>query len=208
MTTNYGENRLSCCREKIYEIWGWNIRPKGAEMSDRQIAEYVGVSPPTVARYRTELQSTEKLLQSDTRTGRDGRTIDTSKIGATSSKVGLQSTREIPKSPTRTGRDDFQSTGQIAQSPARAEAPASPATERNGNTKPRAKPEPEYPLSDAYTKVLNDIVAVLNGFRKGYGGIKNMIKHDDWDPDETQIMGQLIRACRDALDRTVKELEQ
>ncbi len=55
--------------------------PTGAKMSDRQIAEHVGVSAPTVGKVRAELASTVKDLQSDSRTGADGRTIDTSNIG-------------------------------------------------------------------------------------------------------------------------------
>lgn len=55
--------------------------PNGAKMSDEKIAEHVGVSPPTVAKYRRESASTLKVLESPARTGRDGRTIDTTNIG-------------------------------------------------------------------------------------------------------------------------------
>ena len=37
--------------------------PKGAKMSDEAIAEYVGVSPPTVAKYRKEASPTLKSLE-------------------------------------------------------------------------------------------------------------------------------------------------
>ena len=67
---------------------------------------------------------------------------------------------------------------------------------------------PEYPISDAYMKALNNIVGFLNGVRKQYGGIQNVISHKEWDPDETPMFGQLVRALRDALDRNLKELEQ
>lgn len=57
------------------------LHPEGAKMSDRQIAEYVGVAPDTVNRYRRAMEAEGSLSESDTRTGRDGRTIDTANIG-------------------------------------------------------------------------------------------------------------------------------
>ncbi len=53
--------------------------PKGTKMSDGQLAEYVGVSDRMIAKYRAEL--TPKVSESNTREGRDGRTIDTTNIG-------------------------------------------------------------------------------------------------------------------------------
>lgn len=47
--------------------------PTGAKMSDRQIAEHVGVSHPYVAKIRDELESTGNVSSCATRTGRDGR---------------------------------------------------------------------------------------------------------------------------------------
>ena len=44
-------------------------------------AEHVGVSHDMVRRYRNEMESTGILCQSGTRTGQDGRTINTSNIG-------------------------------------------------------------------------------------------------------------------------------
>ena len=57
------------------------LHPNAAEMSDRQIAEHVGVDNKTVAKVRKEFLATEDFPQSTIRTGRDGRTIDTAKIG-------------------------------------------------------------------------------------------------------------------------------
>lgn len=62
------------------------LHPKGVKMSDRQIAEYVGVGHVMVSRYRKELEATVSLEQSTTRTGRDGRTIDTANIGRTAAR--------------------------------------------------------------------------------------------------------------------------
>ena len=55
--------------------------PRGAKMSDGKISKHVGVDDKTVAKYRAELQSTSEIPKSSRRTGRDGRTIDTSNIG-------------------------------------------------------------------------------------------------------------------------------
>jgi len=65
--------------------------PNGVGMSDRAIAEHVGVDHKTVARCRREMESTGEVPQSTKRTGRDGRTIETGAIG---------STAEIPQSTT------------------------------------------------------------------------------------------------------------
>jgi hypothetical protein len=53
--------------------------PSGAKLSDWQIAEHVGVNHSTVSRIRKELESTVEMQQSPSRTGRDGRTINTAK---------------------------------------------------------------------------------------------------------------------------------
>jgi len=52
---------------------------RAAGLSDAMIAEHVGVSDRMVAEYRKAL--TPKISESSHRTGRDGRTIDTGKIG-------------------------------------------------------------------------------------------------------------------------------
>lgn len=51
------------------------------DRSDREIAYHVGVSAPTVGKIRKELEADCKFLQSTERTGADGRTINTAKIG-------------------------------------------------------------------------------------------------------------------------------
>jgi hypothetical protein len=55
--------------------------PKGAGQSDSQIAHHVGVDHKTVAAWRVKLESTWEIPKSAKRTGRDGRTISTSRIG-------------------------------------------------------------------------------------------------------------------------------
>jgi len=57
------------------------LHPKGAELSDRNIAGHVGVHHDTVGRIRKEMELTGGIRQSIHRTGQDGRTINTSRIG-------------------------------------------------------------------------------------------------------------------------------
>jgi hypothetical protein len=57
------------------------LHPKGAGESNRKIAEHVGVNESTDRRIRHELESTAQTTQSNSRTGRDGRTINTARIG-------------------------------------------------------------------------------------------------------------------------------
>jgi len=57
------------------------LHPKGADMSDRQIAKHVGVHHETVAVVRYELEVTGEIRQSDLRRGSDGRVINTKNIG-------------------------------------------------------------------------------------------------------------------------------
>jgi hypothetical protein len=57
------------------------LHPKAAGLSNAQIAEHCGVSETMVWNYRQEMESTSQIEKSSARTGRDGRTIDTSRIG-------------------------------------------------------------------------------------------------------------------------------
>jgi hypothetical protein len=50
--------------------------------SDRAIAEHVGVDNKTVAKVRGDMESTEEIPQSSSRTGKDGRTTNTAAIGS------------------------------------------------------------------------------------------------------------------------------
>ena len=70
------------------------IHPKGTCESNRKIAEYVGVVESTVRVVRHELELTARIAQSNSRTGRDGRTINTAGINA-----GRSQTDESPETP-------------------------------------------------------------------------------------------------------------
>ena len=58
------------------------LHPKGLNMSDRSIADYVGVDHKTVASVRREKEMAGEIPQSTYRTGQDGRTINTAGINA------------------------------------------------------------------------------------------------------------------------------
>jgi hypothetical protein len=71
--------------------------PGGASRSDREIADHVGVAPSTVSKYRSEL--TVQIGQSEHRTGRDGRTINTKNIGSVQRKAHAKKHKGIRISP-------------------------------------------------------------------------------------------------------------
>lgn len=55
--------------------------PNGVTMANREIARHLGVDHKTVGDWREKLEATGEIPQSTTRTGADGRTIDTTNIG-------------------------------------------------------------------------------------------------------------------------------
>jgi len=85
-------------------------RPK---LSDRAIADHLGVSPSTVAKYRPTVQ----IGQSTERTGKDGRTINTANIGKT---AGAKAKPTAPPNPDDIPLD-------LPQKPGGGQAPASEA---------------------------------------------------------------------------------
>ncbi|MEI8373470.1 MAG: hypothetical protein WCJ35_11640 [Planctomycetota bacterium] len=73
--------------------------PKGKDMSDRRIADVVGVSPTMVAKYRPKPEPTANGGQSKKRVGRDGRITKVGNIGKTKtakSKLDAQPKAEKP----------------------------------------------------------------------------------------------------------------
>ena len=75
----HGLRRTNADKEKA--VRAALAHPKGVGMSDRDLAQHVGVTNKTVGKYRSEMESTEEIPQLRTRTGRDGRTRNTSNIG-------------------------------------------------------------------------------------------------------------------------------
>ncbi len=77
------------------------LHPKGAGMSDRQIADHVGVSNTFVGKCRVELKKDGHLSTDDTcRTGKDGKVYDTTNIGKTTACPNCGAT-ELAKKSTR-----------------------------------------------------------------------------------------------------------
>jgi hypothetical protein len=79
--------------DKANAVRGALRHPTGQALSDQKLAAHVGVSDKTVAKYRAELAATSEIPKSTSRTGRDGRTINTSKIG----KKRRKPSREVKK---------------------------------------------------------------------------------------------------------------
>jgi hypothetical protein len=71
--------------------------PGGAGLSDGQIAAHVGVSDQMVRNYRRRMEATPKLLKSAKRTGRDGRTINVSNIGRTTTAPDSPAPPPLPE---------------------------------------------------------------------------------------------------------------
>ncbi len=71
-----------------------------------------------------------------------------------------------------------------------------------------AKPLPRYPLSDGFVKVLEDLVATLNGFRADYDGVLNLFEHKQWDDDKTSYAKQLIASFAKTFTDLNKEIKQ
>jgi len=81
--------------------------PKGAKMSDRKIAEYVGVTDKTVAKYRAELEGRSEIPNAETRTDTAGR-----EQPARKPREGFSSTDPLPCSDC--GGEDFHEDGTCA----------------------------------------------------------------------------------------------
>jgi len=89
-------------QDKIRAVKSALQHPEGAGKSDRQIGEHVGVHFNTVSRHRKALEREVTITRSDSRTGRDGRAINTSNIGKTKRKGKKSGSR---KSSTRISRN-------------------------------------------------------------------------------------------------------
>ncbi len=73
----HGLPRTNADKARVVKV-ALEARPR---LSDKQIADHCGVSDKTVAKYRAELEATSEIPKSSRRTGKDGRTTDTAKIG-------------------------------------------------------------------------------------------------------------------------------
>ena len=62
-------------------VKGALFHPEGVGKSDQELADHIGVSRRMVLDWRKHLEATRQLAKSEERTGKDGRTINTAKIG-------------------------------------------------------------------------------------------------------------------------------
>jgi hypothetical protein len=76
---SHGARRTA--EDKARQVRGALLHPKGAALSDRQIAAHVGVDHKTVAKARSQLEATGEIPSQATRLGADGRTINVTGIG-------------------------------------------------------------------------------------------------------------------------------
>jgi hypothetical protein len=105
---SYGVNKAHGLRrsnpDKARAVRAALLHPKGSTASDRQIAEHVGVHFDTVTKYRRQLEDGGTIGKSDSRTGRDGRTINTAHIGKHSSEKNNRNGRSKPAAISRNAR--------------------------------------------------------------------------------------------------------
>jgi ParB-like chromosome segregation protein Spo0J len=74
------------------------------EVSDRQAAELIGVSHPTVATVRAELESTGKIYQFDKRSGKDGKSRRAREL--TPEQIEAKARHDAKKAQDRRKRDE------------------------------------------------------------------------------------------------------
>lgn len=68
--------------------------PNGITLANREIARHLGVDHKTVGSWREKMEATGEIPQSTTRTGADGRAIDTTNIGTNQPPVKATETDE------------------------------------------------------------------------------------------------------------------
>ena len=76
---NHGLRRSTADKERAIRAALRHAKAPG--LSNEQMAKHLGVDPKTVAKYRAEMVATLEIPESKTRTGADGRTINTANIG-------------------------------------------------------------------------------------------------------------------------------
>ena len=95
LQTNKTHGRRRSNDDKIKAVQMAFAHPKGKDLSDRAIAELVGVSATMVAKHRPK-DPTANGVQSKKRVGRDGRVTNTAKIGKKKAKPGTKPEAERP----------------------------------------------------------------------------------------------------------------
>ena len=171
--------------------------PRGLTMSDGQIAAHVGVSDRMVAKYREQL--TPKNSESDIRTGLDGRTIDTGKIGKSPKKGGAKSKQDKEPEPEVPVASTSAASGPVGQEQIGPRGddhrPVEQSDEQVDDHK-RREIEMEQPDADTKTDEQDDLGSTLEEL----GGLDDML----WlEPACTEDLSDSIRWLFDDIQQSV-----
>ncbi len=178
------------------------LRP---DTPDGEIANHIGVARTTILNHRHQLESTCQIDKSPARTGRDGRTIDTSNIGKRP-QPALDPHQQEPwfdpgKRPPK--EDSGEQLGFWT--------PPDPAAEPPSEAPP---PPPRYPHSDTLIAWLKRVQGETFVVRVEKGGIKAMLAEPDkwnWSDVKDYLLPQLadlqttIAEFRKELERATKQ---
>jgi len=162
------------------------LHENGAKMSDRAIAEHVGVHHVTVGNTRKEMTASGEIHQIETRTvTRNGTTYEqnTANIGATTEEVVDDS--ESRDEPPETS--EAESSGNNGQSQSKTNsAPRQPKTKPQGET-----------LYEALEK----IGMIISGIRDQYGSATEMFESDQWKDRDHSFVIAMFHALRRKIDQ-------
>ncbi len=170
--------------------------PKGAKMSDRQIAEHVGVSNHFVAKHRQEMETTGNIPSETTRTGADGRTINTSNIGKQSA---ADETPDDDSEIVEVYEDEDPPEGYeyVAVSEEEAQANRKEPKPEMMDLSPKLKDEDLPALDDPWTgDILFESVAL-------HRSINKLMKR--WPLKHSHDLADLLRKMANSLEKEIKK---
>ncbi|KKM15551.1 hypothetical protein LCGC14_1694900 [marine sediment metagenome] len=137
--------------------------PNGAKMSDKAIGDHVGVHFNTVAKHRHELSEDRTITKCDSRTGRDGRTINTANIGK---KPADQTSQDADVQPAPPDIVDDENT----LCSACGSFECSCYTEDNSPAEDEEQDDPTAELTDEQVKQVDDLYGAFRAFIALLGG--------------------------------------
>ncbi len=190
------------------------VHPNGVCMSDRAIAQHVGVSSPMVAKYRKAPAATVKDLQSPVRTGRDGRTIDTSNIGRkpTAANPPAEAEDEPLEEESSAAIEADGSEPAPADCPFDADCAHEPAGEDHPSESD-AQPEQAATVTDATDRSVPEHLAEVFGetraqfleFARKLAGVRNQLESLASDPQAGTFLEWLpLRKSLDEAHHAIK----
>ena len=105
---SYGVNQRHGLRrtneDKVRAVKAALTHPRGERLSNCEIAAHCGVDEKTVRKYREECGLTSENPKSRPRTGRDGRTINTTNIGKRRRAEGEEDSESVPRPTNGNGK--------------------------------------------------------------------------------------------------------